>query len=92
MLFYVYNPPLTYAIGTMTVSPTAGVHLSLTMGGMWEKPFGIPFIAFGNIMLGTGVDPKKPLPAFGEFFIVFPSTLVQDISTILWFCWKDKTL
>ena len=57
---------LSTILATVAIGATGSIQLSMVMAGIWEKPFGIPFIAFGNLMLGAGVDPKKPLPSCGK--------------------------
>ena len=34
------------------------------MDGMWEKPFGFNYMAFGNLVVGIEVSPAIPVPGF----------------------------
>ena len=37
------------------------------MNGMWEKPFGIQFIAFGDVVFSAGIEPLIPISSFSKF-------------------------
>ena len=63
--------------GTIGISVTGTLRLAMTMTGMWEKPFGLSFISFGNVMLSAAVNPMIPLPAFGKricFAVFYPGS------------------
>lgn len=59
--------------GGIAVAATGSLTLSMTMIGMWEKPFGVEVVSFGNAMFTTTIIPLAPVPGFGmfEIFITF---------------------
>ncbi|XP_065179207.1 uncharacterized protein LOC135809719 [Sycon ciliatum] len=48
-------------IGDLTTDPAMNVEMSFQMVGMWQKAFGIPFLAFGNIILRVRVNADCPI-------------------------------
>ena len=59
------DPALTF-IGSFGIS-TSGVLLRMTMNGMWEKPFGIPFFAIGNLHIMAAITPDPIVLSAIEF-------------------------
>lgn len=51
--------------GKLRVGPTGQVELKLTMDGIWENPFGLKYLAFGNMILAVGIQPGVPVPMLG---------------------------
>ena len=45
---------------------TGRVELTLIVEGMWKKPFGLNYIAFGNLQLTAGILPQALIPNFGK--------------------------
>eukprot|EP00794_Sanderia_malayensis_P016608 gene16608-18294_t len=48
--------------GKLGIGATGEVELKLTMDNMWEKPFGLEYLAFGNLILSVGIQPGAPVP------------------------------
>ena len=59
--------------GKLRVGPTGQVELKLTMKNIWQKPFGLSYLAFGNLVVSVGIQPGVPIPMLGEsvFFLRF---------------------
>ena len=45
---------------------TGRVELTLIVEGMWKKPFGLNYIAFGNLQFTAGILPQALIPNFGK--------------------------
>ncbi|XP_057297784.1 uncharacterized protein LOC130628792 [Hydractinia symbiolongicarpus] len=58
------DPPLIFK-GKLAVGVTGRVELTLSMLGMWKRPFGLKFVAFGNIEASVGILPTVPVPKLG---------------------------
>ena len=59
------KPPLTF-IGGFGIS-TSGVYLQMSMAGWWNKPFGVPFLAIGNLHFRAAIVPDPILLSAIEF-------------------------
>ena len=53
--------------GKLQIGPTGQVELKLTMDNIWKKPFGLNYLAFGNMILSIGIQPGVPIPIIGIF-------------------------
>ena len=56
--------------GKLQIGPTGQVELKLTMDSIWKKPFGLNYLAFGNMILSIGIQPGVPIPIIGIFIHV----------------------
>ncbi|XP_057311457.1 uncharacterized protein LOC130649225 [Hydractinia symbiolongicarpus] len=57
------DPPLEFAVGE-----SGRVEISLPMKGIWKRPFGLKYVAFGNVKMGVAIDPAVPVSKLGVFF------------------------
>ena len=53
-------------LGKLGISVTGRVELTLIVEGMWKKPFGLNYIAFGNLQLTAGILPQVLIPNLGK--------------------------
>ncbi|XP_065839709.1 uncharacterized protein [Oscarella lobularis] len=54
------NPPLSFT-GWVRAG-IQGLELGMTMSGIWKRPFGIDFLAFGKGIISITLKPGVPLP------------------------------
>ena len=54
------DPPLSFT-GWVRAG-IQGLELGMTMSGMWKRPFGIDFLAFGKGIISITLKPGVPLP------------------------------
>ncbi len=45
---------------------TGKLNLEFNMMGMWTRPFGFEYLAFGNLHLAIGIAVGVPIPSFGN--------------------------
>ena len=65
----------TFILGAIEVSLTGELSLEFTMKGIWRRPFGFEYLAFGNLHLAIGYSVGAPLPSFGMFSFVMTESL-----------------
>ena len=53
-------------LGKLGISVTGRVELTLIVEGMWKKPFGLNYIAFGNLQLTAGILPQVLIHNLGK--------------------------
>lgn len=56
------------SIGALTVSFTGELEISMIMKGLIYEPFGIPKLAFGDMVIAIGITVSGGLPSFRKFF------------------------
>ena len=54
------NPPIQFQ-GAIRAG-TQGLELEMVMVGAWKRAFGIPYLAFGNLIISTNIVPGVPIP------------------------------
>ena len=52
--------------GSIGIGGTGSLQLSATMTGIWERAFGIKYLAFGNIAVSIGIIPGVAITEFGN--------------------------
>ena len=52
--------------GTIGIGGTGALQLSAKMTGIWERAFGIKYLAFGNIAMNIGILPGVAVSEFGN--------------------------
>ncbi|XP_057311361.1 uncharacterized protein LOC130649151 [Hydractinia symbiolongicarpus] len=63
------DPPLEFA-GTISVGVTGRVEIQLLMKGIWKRPFGLKYVAFGNVKMGVAIEPAVPVPKLGMVLLL----------------------
>ena len=75
------------------------------MTGLWKNPFGIKYLAFGNMILSVGIQPGVPVPVLGIYlgllkyirckkvgFLFLFMSLVTDFAVFVYVPAKELTL
>ena len=55
--------------GKIGIGGTGSLQLSASMRGIWEKAFGIKYLAFGNIAVSIGIIPGVAVTEFGNSIV-----------------------
>jgi hypothetical protein len=53
------QPPIKFS-GIISVDTVLSLYFEAKMLGIWDRPFGIPFLSFGNLVIGVGLTPEPP--------------------------------
>ena len=83
-------------LGKLRVGPTGQVELKLTMKDMWKEPFGLSYLAFGNLVVSVGIQPGVPVPMLGgSVFFTFClrsfGLCIDSLEQLIWYspiCWS----
>lgn len=59
-------PATNFFSGTISVGVTGRVEIQLLMKGIWKRPFGLKYVAFGNVKMGVAIEPAVPVPKLGK--------------------------
>ena len=52
--------------GAIEVGFSGKLKLEFAMAGIWKKPFGFGYLAFGNVLFGIGISRGLPFPSIGK--------------------------
>lgn len=53
-------------LARIALDASGEISIRMAMIGMWQQPFGLNSLAFGNVMFGTSFTPYIPIPGFGK--------------------------
>ena len=56
-----------FILGEMRVANTGQLQLNMTSDGVWNNPFDLANVQFGNCLLTAVFEPGLPVPLFGKY-------------------------